>query len=78
MATHSSILTWKIPMDRRAWQATVHGEAKSWAQLNDFYSFIQVFGDIILFMSLYSSNRNESCYDRVLKISEVTPSLKHH
>ena len=25
MATHSSILTWKIPMDRGAWWATVHG-----------------------------------------------------
>ena len=23
MATHSSILTWRIPMDRGAWQATV-------------------------------------------------------
>ena len=25
MATHSSILAWRIPMDRGAWQATVHG-----------------------------------------------------
>ena len=24
MATRSSILAWKIPMDRGAWQATVH------------------------------------------------------
>ena len=30
MATHSSILTWRIPMDRGAWQATVHGVTKSW------------------------------------------------
>ena len=29
MATHSSILAWRIPMDRRAWQAAVHGLAKS-------------------------------------------------
>ena len=29
MATHSSILAWRIPMDRRAWQATVHGVPKS-------------------------------------------------
>ena len=29
MATHSSILVWKIPMDRGAWWATVHGVAKS-------------------------------------------------
>ena len=35
MATHSSILAWKIPMDREAWWATVHGVAKSWTQLSD-------------------------------------------
>ena len=35
MANHSSILAWKIPMDREAWQATVHGIAKSQTQLND-------------------------------------------
>ena len=29
MATHSNILPWKIPMDRGAWQATVHGVTKS-------------------------------------------------
>ena len=29
MATHSSILAWRIPMDRGAWQAKVHGVAKS-------------------------------------------------
>ena len=29
MAIHSSILAWRIPMDRGAWQATLHGVAKS-------------------------------------------------
>ena len=29
MATHSSILAWKIAMDRGAWQAAVHGVSKS-------------------------------------------------
>ena len=29
MAIHSSILAWRIPMDRGAWRATVHGVAKS-------------------------------------------------
>ena len=27
MATHSSILAWRIPVDREAWWATVHGVA---------------------------------------------------
>ena len=30
MATHSSILAWRIPMDTGAWQTVVHGMAKSW------------------------------------------------
>ena len=29
MATHTTILTWRLPMDRGAWQATVHRVAKS-------------------------------------------------
>ena len=33
MATHSSVLAWKIPMDRGAWRATVHGVTKSWSWL---------------------------------------------
>ena len=30
MVTHSSILAWKILMDRGAWQVIVRGIAKSW------------------------------------------------
>ena len=33
MATHSSILAWRIPMDRGARWATVHRVPKSWTQL---------------------------------------------
>jgi len=29
VSTHSSILAWRIPMDRGTWQSTVHGFAKS-------------------------------------------------
>ena len=30
MATHSSFLAWRIPMDRGTWWATVHEVTKSW------------------------------------------------
>ena len=36
MATLSSILAWRILMERGAWQATVHGITKSWTQLRDY------------------------------------------
>ena len=35
MATHSSILAWRIPMDRGDWWATVHGVIKSQTRLSD-------------------------------------------
>ena len=35
MATHSSIPAWRIPMDRGAWWATVHGVTKSRTRLTD-------------------------------------------
>ena len=35
MATHSSILSWKIAMDRGSGWATVHGITKSQTQLSE-------------------------------------------
>ena len=35
MATHSSILAWRIAMDRGAWRATVPGVAKNQMRLSD-------------------------------------------
>ena len=35
MTTHSRILSWRIPMDRGAWWATVHGITKSQTQLSN-------------------------------------------
>ena len=45
MATHSSILAWRIPSDRGAWWVTDYGVAKSQTQLSDihlhiFYNYI--------------------------------------
>ena len=35
METHSSVLAWRIPMHRGAWESTVHGVAKSQTRLSD-------------------------------------------
>ena len=35
MVAHSSILVWRISMDRSVWRATVHGVAKSRTQLSE-------------------------------------------
>ena len=42
MATHSNILVWKIPIDRGAWLAIVHGVTKSQMteRLSTHYQFI--------------------------------------
>ena len=53
MATHSSILVWRIPMDRGAWRATVHGVAKNWTRLSDWtelivYSYVYLFVFMLL------------------------------
>ena len=36
MAPHSSTLAWKNLMNGGAWQAAVHGVAKSWTRLSEF------------------------------------------
>ena len=43
MATHSSILAWKILIDRGAWWATVHGVTKSQTQLSTHTSWLILF-----------------------------------
>ena len=35
MAPRSNILAWRIPLDREAWRATVHGVTKDRTQLSD-------------------------------------------
>ena len=35
MVTYSSILAWRIPIDRGVWQTTAHGIAKNQTQLSN-------------------------------------------
>ena len=56
MATHSSILTWRIPLDRRAWWATVHGvtvlDTTKWLTLSLSLTSLKS-QDYVLFISIY-------------------------
>ena len=56
MATHSSILAWRIPMDRGAWQVAVHGVAKSWTQLINLHMY-----DICVCVCLFCKNVRSEC-----------------
>ena len=48
MATHSSILAWKIPWTEEPGRATVHGVAKSWTRLSDFtFLFFFLFNGLL-------------------------------
>ena len=42
MATHSSTLAWRIPMDRGTWWATVHGFTKSQTRLKRLSTQVHV------------------------------------
>ena len=49
MATHSSILAWKNPMDEGAWWVTVQGVTKSWTWLSDFtFTFFSIYCIVLL------------------------------
>ena len=49
MATHSSILAWKIPwVEEPGRLHTVHGVAKSWTRLSDFTFFSNTFGQLLV------------------------------
>ena len=42
MATHSSILAWRIPWTEQPERATLHGVTKSWIRLNPLSTYLSV------------------------------------
>ena len=65
MATHSSILAWRIPMDRGAWRVAIHGVAKSPTPLSDQeqhrkgYELLSSLSDLHLLRRQLSVNQGE-------------------
>ena len=68
MATYSSTLAWRIPMERGVWWATVHGVAKSWTWLSDFISLCNFKAEVSIHPSYISS----------LKVTESAATAAKH
>ena len=66
MATHSSILAWRIPIDREAGQVIVHGVAKSWTHLRSLSRHIYRL-----------NNRTENVVTLLLLVNSFVLSLIH-
>ena len=84
-ATHSSILAWRIPMDRGAWQAIVHGVTKSQTRLSNFH-FHSINDSSLSFLFLYNNYMAESeeeLKSLLMKVKEESEKAglklqKHH
>ena len=72
MATHSSILARRIPMDRGAWWAIVHGVAKSWTWLEQLSMHTRSFPHLCLWA--LSSSRQHLC--NLIHVTTVTAQEK--
>ena len=62
MATHSSMLAWRIPMDRGAWWAMVHKVAKSWTWLKWFSMHAWPGNSTSVYLSEENKNTNSERY----------------
>ena len=72
METHSSILAWRIPTDKGAWGATVHGVAKSQTWLSDFHTSLHkwpaIWKNLNLFFPGYSWWGFQTCTSPLLSL----------
>ena len=83
MATHSSTLAWKNPMDRGAWQAAVYSVAQSQTRLRDFtftfhFSCIgEGNGNPLQCSCLENPREGGACWAAVYGVSQIQTRLKH-
>ena len=69
MATHSSILAWRIPMDRGAWRGTVPGVTKSRTLLSDYTDTTKC---------LSTDGMNKQCFFHITKFRSKSDELELH
>ena len=72
MATHSSILAWRIPMDRGSCWSTVHGVAKSWTSIHGIFHARVLEWGAIAFSHIYA----QACLNNWLLSSFGMPMMK--
>ena len=60
MATHSSVLAWRVPMDRGAWWATVHEVADIINQINLDFNVQSVFQYLQEIVKLFSQSQENN------------------
>ena len=78
MATHSSILAWRIPMDRGAWWATGHGVPKNQVGLSDLPTFLPSFLEEEGELALSGPQAHVQYFRKgVLTWSELRGGLRH-
>ena len=81
VATHSSILAWRIPQDRGAWKATVHGVPKGReSDTTDRLSTTYVYTHRYIYLSVHlcvniSNQLNGPEFEQTLADSEQQGSL---
>ena len=76
--THSSILAWRIPMDRGAWRATVHSVAKSQTRLKHLSMYTRWVYKNILWGGATLRERKAECRFPVQFIFNMTQSTGWH
>ena len=77
MATHSSILAWRIPMDRGVWWATVQGVTMSRTQLSDEAHHIQ-YSIMYIYRSFFirlSVDRHLDCFHVLVIVTSAAMNI---
>ena len=73
MATHSGILAWKIPKDRRTWWAAVHGVSKSWTRLST--KLCGIFFFLLMFLTQFDTSIQKPLLIVLPKVSKKVSFL---